>query len=94
MRTQLELPNDVAAELAGPGDQVMKTLEEHLDCEVYLRGNVLTLDGDDEAVGMGRTVIRERLHDQVPRTGQLGGHLVGKLELRAHYAGTPTSTSP
>ena len=59
MRTQLELPNEVAAELAGPGDQVMKTLEEHLDCEVYLRGNVLTLDGSEEAVGMARTVIRE-----------------------------------
>jgi phosphate starvation-inducible protein PhoH and related proteins len=59
VRTQLELPNEVAAELAGPGDMVMKTLEEHLDCEVFLRGNVLTLDGSDEAVSMGRTVIRE-----------------------------------
>ncbi|MEA2418732.1 MAG: phosphate starvation-inducible protein PhoH, partial [Thermoleophilaceae bacterium] len=59
MRSQLELPNEVAAELAGPGDLVMKTLEEHLDCQVYLRGNVLTLDGPDDAVEMGRTVIRE-----------------------------------
>jgi phosphate starvation-inducible protein PhoH and related proteins len=59
VRVQLELPNDVAAELAGPGDLVMKTLEEHLDCEVYLRGNVLTLDGADEEVGMARTVVRE-----------------------------------
>ena len=59
MRVQLELPNDVAAELAGPEDLVMKTLEEHLDCEVYLRGNVLTLDGDDDEVGMARTVVRE-----------------------------------
>jgi phosphate starvation-inducible protein PhoH and related proteins len=59
VRIQLELPNDVAAELAGPGDLVMKTLEEHLDCEVYLRGNVLTLDGDDDDVGMARTVVRE-----------------------------------
>jgi phosphate starvation-inducible PhoH-like protein len=49
----------VAAELAGPGDAVMKTLEEHLDCEVFLRGNVLTLDGDDDAVTMARTVVRE-----------------------------------
>jgi phosphate starvation-inducible PhoH-like protein len=49
----------VAAELAGPGDAVMKTLEEHLDCEVFLRGNVLTLDGDDDAVQMARTVVRE-----------------------------------
>ena len=59
MRIQLELPNEVAAELAGPGDAVMKTLEEHLDCEVFLRGNVLTLDGDDDAVTMARTVVRE-----------------------------------
>ena len=59
MRIQLELPNEVAAELAGPGDAVMKTLEEHLDCEVFLRGNVLTLDGDDDAVAMARTVVRE-----------------------------------
>ena len=58
-RVQLELPNDVAAELAGPGDVVMRTLEGHLDCEVFLRGNVLTLDGDEEAVAMGRTVVRE-----------------------------------
>ena len=56
---QLELPNEVAAELAGPGDAVMKTLEEHLDCEVFLRGNVLTLDGDDNAVATARTVVRE-----------------------------------
>jgi phosphate starvation-inducible protein PhoH and related proteins len=59
VRIQLELPNDVAAELAGPGDAVMKTLEEHLDCEVFLRGNVLTLDGDDDTVATARTVVRE-----------------------------------
>ena len=59
MRIQLELPNEVAAELAGPGDLVMKTLEEHLDCEVFLRGNVVTLDGDHDDVTMGRTVVRE-----------------------------------
>jgi phosphate starvation-inducible protein PhoH and related proteins len=59
VRVQLELPNDVAAELAGPGDLVMKTLEEHLDCEVFLRGNVLTLDGADDEVGVARMVVRE-----------------------------------
>jgi phosphate starvation-inducible PhoH-like protein len=74
VRVQLELPNDVAAELAGPGDLVMKTLEEHLDCEVYLRGNVLTLDGADEEVGVARTVVRElsdlvrQGHDIAPGT--------------------------
>jgi phosphate starvation-inducible PhoH-like protein len=59
VRVQLELSNEVATELAGPGDVVMKTLEEHLDCEVFLRGNMLTLDGDDDDVAVGRTVVRE-----------------------------------
>ena len=59
MRTQVELDNEVAAELAGPGDVIMKTLEQHLDCDVFLRGNVLTLDGSEEDVAMGRTVVRE-----------------------------------
>jgi phosphate starvation-inducible PhoH-like protein len=68
---QLELPNEVAAELAGPGDAVMKTLEEHLDCEVFLRGNVLTLDGDDDAVAMARTVVRE-MTDLVRQGHEIG----------------------
>ncbi|MDQ3719558.1 MAG: PhoH family protein [Actinomycetota bacterium] len=59
MRTQLELPDEVATELAGPGDTVMKTLEDHLDCGVFLRGNVLTLDGEDSEVEAGAEVVRE-----------------------------------
>jgi phosphate starvation-inducible PhoH-like protein len=58
-RRQLELPNEVATELAGPGDVVMKSLEGHLDADVFLRGNVLTIDGQDEEVGMAETVVRE-----------------------------------
>ncbi|MEA2386236.1 MAG: phosphate starvation-inducible protein PhoH [Thermoleophilaceae bacterium] len=58
-RTQIELSNDVAAELAGPGDAIMKTLEVALDADVFLRGNVLTLDGADQEVEMGRTVVSE-----------------------------------
>ncbi len=59
MRAQLELENAFAAELAGPGDVIMKTLEGHLDCDIFLRGNVLTLDGDEEDVAAAQTVIRE-----------------------------------
>jgi phosphate starvation-inducible PhoH-like protein len=58
-RAQIELSNDVAAELAGPGDVIMKTLEVALDADVFLRGNVLTLDGADQEVEMGRTVVSE-----------------------------------
>ncbi len=59
MRKQLELSNEVAAELSGPGDLIMRTLEDRLDCAVFLRGNVLTLDGADGDVEMGETVVRE-----------------------------------
>jgi phosphate starvation-inducible protein PhoH and related proteins len=59
MRTQLELTNDVASELAGPGDQIMRTLEGHLDADLFLRGNVLTLDGEPAAVQTAEAVVRE-----------------------------------
>jgi phosphate starvation-inducible PhoH-like protein len=59
VRTSLELPNDVATELAGPGDVIMKTLEGHLDCDVFLRGNVLTLEGGDSEVATAQTVVSE-----------------------------------
>jgi phosphate starvation-inducible PhoH-like protein len=55
----VELPNEVAAELAGAHDAIMRTLEDHLDCEVYLRGNVLTLDGGEGEIETARTVVRE-----------------------------------
>jgi phosphate starvation-inducible PhoH-like protein len=55
----LELDNEVAAELAGSEDSILRTLEGHLDCDVFLRGNVLTLDGDREQVDAGVTVVRE-----------------------------------
>src|SRR6201990_2591558 len=73
-RRQLEVSNEVAAELAGSRDAALRTLEEHLDCEVFLRGNQITLDGDAEAVQAGATVIRElsalveRGHDIEPAT--------------------------
>jgi phosphate starvation-inducible PhoH-like protein len=59
VRHQIELSNDVAAELAGPGDVVMKTLEERLGCEVFLRGNLLTLEGSDADVALAESVVDE-----------------------------------
>jgi phosphate starvation-inducible protein PhoH and related proteins len=59
VRKQVELDNDVAAELAGSEDKVLRTLEEHLDCSVYLRGNVLTLDGEEAAVDAAASVVGE-----------------------------------
>jgi phosphate starvation-inducible protein PhoH and related proteins len=73
-RRQLELSNEVAAELAGSQDAILKALEGHLSAEIFLRGNVVTLEGDAEAVQAAATVVRElsslveRGHDIGPAT--------------------------
>ncbi len=60
-RKQLTIDNDVATELAGSGDTVLRRLEERLDCDLFLRGNVLTLDGEPDAVSAGQDLIEELL---------------------------------
>jgi phosphate starvation-inducible PhoH-like protein len=70
-RRQIELSNQVAAELAGAQDSILRTLEDHLDAEVYLRGNVVTLDGEAEAVHQAATVVRE-LSAMVERGHEIG----------------------
>jgi phosphate starvation-inducible protein PhoH and related proteins len=73
-RKQLTLDNDVAAELAGSQDAVLRALEGHLDCELFLRGNVLTLDGDPREVRSAESVVGElvglieRGHEIAPGT--------------------------
>jgi phosphate starvation-inducible protein PhoH and related proteins len=59
VRRQVELENTIAAELAGSKDAVLRALEGHLDCDVFLRGNVLTLDGEPEAVDAAVAVVSE-----------------------------------
>jgi phosphate starvation-inducible PhoH-like protein len=49
----------VAAELAGSEDAVIRALRGHLGCELHLRGNVLTLDGQDSDVQTAATVVDE-----------------------------------
>jgi phosphate starvation-inducible PhoH-like protein len=86
VRRQIELSNDVATELAGPEDLIMRTLEGHLDCEVFLRGNVLTLDGSEDQVAMGETVVRElsdlirQGHDVAPGTIEAIGSALDEHE--------------
>ena len=59
MQETLDVPNEVAAELAGIGDGVLTALRERLDCKVNLRGNSLTLEGDQGKVAEARTVVEE-----------------------------------
>jgi len=67
----LTVPNEVAAELAGVGDGVLDTLRERLGCTISLRGNRLTLAGDDARVAEARAVLDE-LVELVE-----GGHAIG-----------------
>jgi phosphate starvation-inducible PhoH-like protein len=71
MRTQLELPNDVAVELAGSQDAVLRALQEHLTCKVFLRGNLVTFDGEESETHAGERVVRE-LSDLISRGHQIG----------------------
>src|SRR3954451_8172292 len=76
-RRQMELSNEVATELAGSNDAILRSLEENLPCDVFLRGNVITLDGDADAVQAGATVIRE-LSALVER-----GHDIGRSTIES-----------
>jgi phosphate starvation-inducible protein PhoH and related proteins len=58
-RRQLTIDNTVAAELAGSEDAVLRALEGHLDVDLYLRGNVLTLDGNANEVRTAETIVGE-----------------------------------
>jgi phosphate starvation-inducible PhoH-like protein len=67
----LSVSNDVAAELATVGDGVLDALRERLRITLLLRGNRLTIEGDDPNVLQARAVVDE-LADLVE-----GGHEIG-----------------
>jgi phosphate starvation-inducible PhoH-like protein len=87
-RRQIEVSNDVAAELAGSQDRVLRELEEQLGCEIFLRGNLVTLDGDAEAVANGATVVRE-LGALVDRGHELGPATVESVTSVLGQAASP-----
>jgi phosphate starvation-inducible protein PhoH and related proteins len=86
VRKALELDNAVAAGLAGSEDAVLRALEAHLECDLYLRGNMLTLAGDEPAVDAAATVVRElselieQGHEIVPGTIEAVSHALREHE--------------
>jgi phosphate starvation-inducible PhoH-like protein len=74
----VSVPNDVAAELAGVGDGVLDALRERLHCTLRLRGNELTLEGDDTRVAEARAVVDE-LVELVEGGHQIGPDTVGAV---------------
>jgi phosphate starvation-inducible PhoH-like protein len=67
----LSVSNDVAAELAAVGDGVLDALRDRLDCTILLRGNRLTIEGEQDHVSEARAVVDE-LVELVE-----GGHEIG-----------------
>ena len=71
MQQVLDVSNDVAAELAAIGDGVLDALRDRLRCTIRLRGNRLTIEGEDDRVTEARAVVDE-LVELVE-----GGHEIG-----------------
>src|SRR5215207_11051594 len=74
----LDVSNEVAAELAGVEDGVLDALRERLGCTIALRGNRLTLGGDDGHVAAARAVVDE-LVELVEGGHQIGPDTVGAV---------------
>jgi len=80
MQEVLSVSNDVAAELATVGDGVLDALRERLRITLLLRGNRLTIEGDDPNVIQARAVVDE-LAELVE-----GGHEIGPSTVDAVLA--------
>ena len=78
MQQVLDVSNEVAAELAGVEDGVLDALRERLACTISLRGNRLTLGGDDTRVAAARAVVDE-LVELVEDGHQIGPDTVGAV---------------
>jgi phosphate starvation-inducible protein PhoH and related proteins len=74
----LSVPNEVAAELAGVGDGVLDSLRSRLECTLRLRGNQLTIEGDDDKVVAARAVVDE-LVELVEGGHEIGPDTVGAV---------------
>ena len=88
MRRQLELDSEAATELAGSHDSVLRALESHLECKMFLRGNRLTLEGSEEQTSSAERVIRE-LCDLIAR-----GHEISPGTIAAVTGALEAQQSP
>jgi len=62
VRTVIQLDgNNVALALAGEQDAHLKILEARLDCRLTLRGDVVILEGSEDAVAKARSALEELL---------------------------------
>ena len=90
MREQITLDPVVATELAGAEDTVLKALEGHLDCDVFLRGNILTLDGDAAAVKVGKEVVGE-LSELIAQGHEISPGTIGAVTAALDHKESPSA---
>ena len=84
----LSVSNEVAAELATVDDGILSALRDRMGCAIRLRGNQLTLEGDDSKVGDARLVLEE-LVELVE-----GGHAIGPSTVDAVLAALDAAKDP
>jgi phosphate starvation-inducible protein PhoH and related proteins len=84
----LSVSNEVAAELAAVDDGILSALRDRLGCAIRLRGNRLTLEGDEDKVGRARVVIGELVGLAE------GGHTIGPGTVDAVISALNESKDP
>ena len=84
----LSVSNEVAAELATVDDGILDALRDRLGIALLLRGNRLTLEGDDARVGQARAVVDE-LVELVE-----GGQAIGPSTVDAVLAALDAAENP
>jgi phosphate starvation-inducible PhoH-like protein len=88
MRRQIEVSNEAAAALSGSSDRILRALESHVDCDLFLRGNVVTLDGEAQAVA-GAAVVVHELAELIEQ-----GHEIGEGTIAAVTGALDQHQSP
>lgn len=60
-RRTLTLDNEVAADLAGAEDSVLRALRERTSSRVHLRGNLLTIEGEEKDLDRAARLVEEMI---------------------------------
>ena len=89
----IQLEDEVAVELAGHHDAVLDAVRERAGCSVSLRGNELTLTGDNWAVDRGRELVQQLVEIFEAGTS-LTPDMVGVVEVDGTVSGGDTTATP
>ena len=98
MRRQLELSNEAATALSDPNGAIVAELRRHINSQFHLRGNLVTLEGDEDAGAAAAAKVGElaalvdRGHELAP--GTVDAVSDADSEPMEHPASTRAPTKP